>query len=191
MFFMKLHPTCFAPEQRGSIMEYYCIMVMTGEEKKYKAAVEEAAKEKFPDAKFYFFERKLYTPKRGWFIGKVFPSYIFFSVERLTPEFFTILKSQKGFCRILSDNQNPTRIQGSSLEELKIFIRNGGLWGVSKIVFLPGQKIKAVSGPLVGLEGNIVRVNKKSKQITVAANVASMSMRFDLKFEEAEKVEEV
>lgn len=42
-------------------------MVRTGEEKSFNQAALEAVKEAFPQACFYFFERKLFTKKRGWF----------------------------------------------------------------------------------------------------------------------------
>ena len=104
----------------------------------------------------------------------------------MTADFFTELRAIKGFCRILRDNQNPTRITGSALEELKLLIHNGEVLGVSKIRFLPNQKIKAIAGPFVGYEGNIVKVNKKQKRITVRSSLANNSLTFDLKYEELE-----
>ncbi len=169
-------------------MKFYCAMVLTGDEKKFKNDAEQATRELFPSSSFFFFERRLFTPRRGWFTGAIFPGYVFFEVEELTPEFFQIIKKIKSFCRILHDNQNPTEISGNDLDELKLFLRNGEMWGVSKVKFLPGQRIKAVSGPLVGFEGNVVRVNRKRRQVTVQSTLTGMSMRFDLKFEEVEEV---
>ena len=76
-----------------------------------------------------------------------------------------------------------------ALEELKVFIRNGEHWGISKVQFLPGQKINAISGPLVGLEGNIIAVNKKKKQITVQSTLTNDGKKFDLLYEDVEVVE--
>ena len=172
-------------------MEYYCIMVLTGEEKSFKALATDSLKELFPSVRFYFFERKLFNARRGWFNAPLFPSYLFFSIDEMSADFFEKLRKIKGFCRILPDNQHPVQIKGSSLEELKLFMQNGELWGVSTVRFLPGQKIKAVSGPLVGFEGNVVMVNKKRRQITVQSNVTGSPIKFDLKYEEAEKAEEI
>lgn len=112
------------------------MMVLTGEEKAFRDRAREIFRESYPLAVFYYFERSLYTKKRGWFEGALFPSYIFFS-----------------------------------LDELSFFISKGEHWGISRVVFLPGQRIKAVSGPLAGYEGNIVMVNKKRKQVTVQSNL--------------------
>ena len=53
-------------------MEYYCIMVLTGEEKTFKEKAFEALQEQFPSVRFYFFERKMFTEKRGWYMGPLF-----------------------------------------------------------------------------------------------------------------------
>ena len=173
-------------------MEYYCAMVLTGEEKSFKQAAQAStdsareSKPDFPQSSFYIFERKLHNRRRGWFDAPLFPGYVFFGVEQLTPEFFETLRSIKGFCRILYDNQNPVQITGQALEELQLFIKNGEHWGVSKVLFVPGQKIKAVSGPLVGLEGHIVAVNRKRKQITVQSSLTQDGKKFDLLYEDVE-----
>ena len=161
-------------------MEYYCIMIQTGEEKAFREAALKAV-----DAKIYSFERKLYTKRRGWFTAPLFSGYVFIEVSELTASIFENLKKTSGFCRILRDNQNPVKITGNALEELKLFIRNGENWGISKVQFLPGQKILAVSGPLKGLEGNIVAVNKKKKQITVQSSLTFDGKKFDLLYEDA------
>ena len=173
-------------------MEYYCAMILSGQEKSFKqsaAAATEAAREgnqDFPSSRFYVFERKLQNRNKGLFDAMLFPGYVFFEVDSLTPDFFEVIRSIKGFCRILYDNQNPVQISGQGLEELKLFIRNGEHWGVSKVSFVPGQKIKAVSGPLVGLEGQIVAVNRKRKQITVQSSLTQDGKKFDLLYEDVE-----
>lgn len=170
-------------------MEYYCAMIMTGEETDFNSAALEAVKENFPEARFYFFQRKLFTKKRGWFTAPMFAGYVFFCVSELTPDFLKALKHIKGFCRILRDNQNPEKLTGSALRELELFMQNGQVWGVSKVRFVEGQKVKVVSGPLLGFEGNIVDVNRKNKQVTVQSGLTGVSMRFDLKFEEIDSIE--
>ena len=170
-------------------MEYYCAMVLTGEEKKFKEYACREFSQTNPEAQFYYFERKLFTKKRGWFLGSLFPGYVFFCVERLTADFFTRLKKVKGFCRILPRNDEPLEITGAALEELSFLIKNGEVMDVSKVLFLPNQLVKAVSGPLKGYEGKIVMVNKKKKQITVQSTLTNDGKKFDLLYEDVEVVE--
>ena len=51
------------------------------------------------------------------------------------------------------------------------------------------EKIRIISGPLVGLEGNIYKVNKKRKRITIESSLTSDGKRFDLCYEDVELVQ--
>ncbi|WP_178842296.1 transcription termination/antitermination NusG family protein [uncultured Treponema sp.] len=165
-------------------MEYYCIMVKTGEEKAFKERAIKALKEKFPEVQLFFFQRMLRSNRGEYFERPLFPGYLFLAVEKLSGDFFLLLKKQKDFGRILMDNRNPTVLAGQALEELKIFIHNGEHWGVSKISFLPGQRIKVISGPLLGLEGLVYKVNKKRKRVTILSSLSPDGKRFDLYYED-------
>ncbi len=165
-------------------MEYYCVMVKSGEEESFKEEAEKIFLPQFPLSQFFSFQRKLKTNQGKYFDVPLFPGYIFLGVEELTKEFFSLLKKISGFCRILYDNNNPVKITGNALEELMVFIHNGQYWDISKVEFLPGKKIKAISGPLVGLEGKIIAVNKKKKRITVQSSLIEDSKKFDLLYED-------
>lgn len=169
-------------------MTYYCIMVLTGEEKKFKDRAQEALKNTFPGVQLYFFECDMYTKKRGWYKGVLFPSYLFLGVEEFTPEFFSTLRSVKGFCRILRDNQNPSPIAGRALEELRQLISYGEILGVSQFEFVEGEPIHVKSGPLANYEWEILKVNRKKREVTIQTSLIESGMRFTLKFTEVESV---
>ena len=86
-------------------------------------------------------------------------------MEEFTPEFFSTLRSVKGFCRILRDNQNPTPITGRALEELRQLISYGELLGVSQFEFVEGEPIHVKSGPLANYEWEILKVNRKKGKL--------------------------
>lgn len=48
-------------------MQYYCIMVNTGEEKSFKTRALEKLKDAEPTLQIYYFEKDMYTEKRGWY----------------------------------------------------------------------------------------------------------------------------
>ncbi|CAM4125357.1 transcription termination/antitermination NusG family protein [Treponema peruense] len=170
-------------------MEFYCLMVLTGQEESFKKEAADKLSEEFAGAKFYFFKRKLRTNQGKYFDQPLFPGYLFFEVEELSEKFFDIIKRVKGFVKVLLKNDQPTKICGVSLEELKTYIRNGETWGISKVLFLPGQNIRVISGPLKGLEGNIYKINKKKKHITVISSLSPDGKKFDLLYEDAVVVE--
>ena len=167
-------------------MEYYCIMITTGEESSFKKRALDKLQGTYPELQIYNFERNMYTEKRGWFKKPLFPGYLFVGVNKFSPVFLKDIKSIKGFHYFLRDNKEPIKLTGAALEELSFLIRTGEVLGVSKVQFLPDQKIKAISGPFVGYEGKIVAVNRKKKRITVRSSLMENSTTFDLKFEEAE-----
>ena len=169
-------------------MEYYCAMVATGEEKAFKEDAEKAAKDVFPDAKFFYFERKLRTNQGRYFDAPLFPGYVFFQTERFTDEFFLLLKSIKNFCRVLKSNQDPTKLIGASLAELQEYIQKGEYWGLSKVDFQTGKGVKIISGPLMGLEGQIYKINKKKKRITITSAIFP-DKKFDLMYEDVRVID--
>lgn len=171
-------------------MEYYCVMVKTGEEVAFKKNAINLFQESFPEVKFFFFSRKLKTNQGRVFDSPLFPGYLFFQVETLSESFLLLLKSIKNFYRVLIDTSTPSQICGQALQELKLFINNGENLGISKVQFLPGKKIKVISGPLLGLEGQIYKVNKKKKHITIISSLSPDGKKFDLLYEDVEVLEE-
>lgn len=98
------------------------------------------------------------------------------------------MRHVKDFFRILRDNIDLVKFSGAALEELKFFIHNGEHWRVSKVQFFPEKKISVISGPLLGLEGNIYKVNKKNR-ITITSSLNPDGKHFDLFYEVVEVVE--
>ena len=165
-------------------------MVKVGREEIFKRNAIATLGDAFPDVKYFFFQRKLRTNKGKYFEAPLFPGYIFFQIDELSARFFQCLRGMDDFCRILYSNDKPVKIRGGGLDELKLFISNGEHWGVSKVQFLPGKKVRAVAGPLVGLEGKVYKVNKKKKHITVISSLTPDGKKFDLLYEDADLIDD-
>lgn len=164
-------------------MEYYCLMVRTGEEEKFKKKAVEVFEPQECGIKFYYFQRTLKTNKGVVYEKPLFPGYLFFQIENLTPQVVQILKKIDGFIRILIDTIDPIKILGEQLEELRLFMTHGEHLGISKVEFLPGQNLRVISGPLMGLEGKVYKVNKKRGRITIISSLCNDDRRIDLAFE--------
>ena len=135
------------------------------------------------DIKFYYFQRTLKTSHGIPYEKPLFPGYLFFQIENLTPQVVQALKKVEGFIRILIDTINPNKILGPQLEELRLFMTHGEHLGISKVEFLPGQNLRVISGPLMGLEGKVYKVNKKRGRITIITSLCNDDRRIDLAFE--------
>ena len=147
-------------------------------------------KDRFPEVRFFFFTHTLRSNRGEYFDRPLFPGYLFFQIEKLTADFFSVLREQKDFLKILLENAAPVQLSGPALEELKLFIQNGEHWGVSKVKLLPDMKVRAISGPFVGHEGRVYRINRKKKTITILVSVTASIKRIDLLYEEAAVLEE-
>lgn len=173
-------------------MDYYVVQVSTGKEKDF---IEEAEfKNKFDELSYsiVFPQRILKIRKAGKVAEKqlpVFAGYLFVGADEISKELYQHLRRCKGFYRFLPNNQEPRFLEGRDLEILNQFISFGGLAKISQVVFDENDRIKVIEGPLSGLEGYIVRVNKRKGRATVCLDMCQTAFSIDLGFEILSKEE--
>ena len=173
-------------------MDYYVVQVSTGKEKNF---IEDAEfKNKFDELSYsiVFPQRILKIRKAGKVTEKqlpVFAGYLFIGTDKISKELYQHLKRCKGFYRFLPNNQEPRFLEGRDLEILNQFISFGGLAKISQVVFDENDRIKVIEGPLSGLEGYIVRVNKRKGRATVFLDMWQTAFSIDLGFETLDKEE--
>ena len=115
----------------------------------------------------------------------VFPGYIFIEAEK-----DEILAHQwkfrrtDGFYRFLKSNQNIRPLADRDLELVLHFIKKAGpIAGISRVYFNENARITVVEGPLIGLEGRIIKVDKRKKRAKVKLDLYDDSFAIDLGFE--------
>jgi len=167
-------------------MNYYAIQVKTRAESKFI----QVFKSKYPDITLplHFPQRQLNIRKNGQIKPSnlaVFPGYIF--VEAAGNE--EILSYQwefrqtEGFFRFLKSNQNITPLSNRDLELVLHFINYAGPVGKSKVYFNENSRIIVVEGPLSGLEGRILKVDKRKGRAKIKLDLYGDSFTIDLAFE--------
>lgn len=163
----------------------YYLMVRNGCEAQFKERAEETLAAHGIRARLYFFQRKFCRGHGEYVDAPLFPGYLFLQVERLSADVFSVINGIHEFHSLLPTNERPKAIEGAALEELRLFMSHGEYFDVSRVAFLPGRRLRAVSGPMVGLEGNVYKVNRKKRRITVATSLSPEGRTFDLLYEEA------
>jgi len=168
-------------------MNYYAIQVKTRSENKFiklfKAMHPEVA---FP---IYFPQRRLDIRRKGQIrqsMAAVFPGYIFIEAEsdREVIENQWEFRRTDGFFRFLRSNQEITPLADRDLELVLHFIKNAGpVAGRSKVYFNENSRIVVVDGPLLGLEGRIVKVDKRKGRAKIMLDLYNDSFSIDLAFE--------
>jgi len=139
-------------------------------------------------AELYFFKKKLKTSKGLAYDTPLFRGYVFMGIEELTLQVQALIKKSPNFYHFLNSNQDIQPLLGKDLLYLQQLIRFGELQDFSKVDFDVNGRIVVKDGPLSGFSGNIIRVNKKMKRVTVAVEMFGSLVKFDLGYEEINKV---
>ena len=167
-------------------MYYYVIQVKTRSEEKFARLL----KSVYSDNYFQIFSPKRTLPvrRRGLLTqstSPVFPGYLFLQSEEIFPDnFHWRLKAFGEFFRLLKTGQHIKPLSGRSLQIVLHFIKKiGPLAGLSQVYFNDDSRIVVLSGPLAGLEGNIVKVDKRKKRAKIKLDIYKDSFLIDLGFE--------
>ena len=167
-------------------MNYYAIQVKTRGEEKFMRLF----KALYPDAPFYlhFPRRRIDIRRRGRLhqtTAAVFPGYIFVEAEGedILAQHWAFRRTD-GFYRFLKSNQDIRPLADRDLELVLHFIKKAGpVAGISRVFFNENSRIVVVGGPLMGLEGKIIKVDKRKKRAKVKLSLYDDSFAIDLAFE--------
>ncbi|MDR0878736.1 MAG: antiterminator LoaP [Treponema sp.] len=172
-------------------MRYYALQVKTRSEEKYMKLVKSLHPE--IDFPLYFPQRRLDIRRKGKIVhstAAVFPGYIFAETGDGDPGTEDMQKYQwafrrtEGFYRFLKSNQNITPLADKDLELVLHFIKKSGpVAGVSKVYFDENARIVVTEGPLMGLEGKIIKVDKRKGRAKIKLDLYDDSFSIDLAFE--------
>jgi transcriptional antiterminator NusG len=165
-------------------MEYFAIQVKTREEAKFMALAEKhnAA---LP-LKILFPRRMLRVRRRGKFrqvMAPLFPGYLFFSGDRVTPEAYWNIRRVPGFFRFLKSNHDIQPLGGTERELLAHFLSFGEVIKKSTVTFDENARIQILEGPLKGLEGRIVKVDKRKGRAKIRLDMGGDVSLVDLGIE--------
>ena len=148
-----------------------------------------------PDIKLplYFPQRCLDVRRGGKMIISrlpVFPGYIFLELAQGEDIFHYqwAFRRTEGFYRFLISNQEIIPIRNQDLELVLHFVKYP-LAGKSKVYFNENSRIVVVSGPLSGLEGRIIKVDKRKGRAKIRLDLYDDSFSIDLAFELLVKAE--
>ena len=178
-------------------MNYFVLQVMTGEEQKFiKLAEYNLNTQRIAGAesiKFIWPKRKLTIRRRGKLTDKtesIFPGYLFIQTEHVDPDLYWALKRTSGFIRFMKSNQDIEPIRNNDKKLLLHFLSFGEIVEKSRVWFDKDNLIRVVSGPMKGLEGRIIKVDRRKKRAKIKLSLYDESFKIDFGFEILEKVED-
>ncbi|MCL2205471.1 MAG: antiterminator LoaP [Treponema sp.] len=174
-------------------MNYYALQVKTRGEEKYVRLFRSLHPE--ITVPMYFPQRAMDIRRRGKIVPTkmaIFPGYIFLELSEHENilHYHWALRKTDGFYRFLKSNQDIAPLQNRDLELLLHFIKKvGPLAGKSKVYFNESSRIVVVSGPLAGLEGRIVKADKRKGRAKIRLDLYGDSFCIDLAFEVLDKAD--
>ena len=172
-------------------MNYYALQVKTRGEEKFIRLFR--AKHPEIDFPLHFPQRALDLRRGGRIIPSklaIFPGYVFLELndEDNILNYQWAFRRTEGFYRFLRSNQDIVPLQNRDLELVLHFIREvGPLAGVSKVFFDENSRIVVIAGPMAGLEGRIVKVDKRKGRAKIKLDLYDDSFCIDLAFEVLER----
>ena len=168
-------------------MNYYALQVKTrGEEKYIRLFRAQNPEITLP---LYFPQRSLDIRRGGTIVPSklpVFPGYVFLELREDDDihNYQWAFRRTEGFYRFLRSNQDIAVLQNRDLELVLHFIKNvGPLAKKSQVYFDENSRIVVISGPLSGLEGRIVKADKRKGRAKIKLDLYGDSFCIDLAFE--------
>lgn len=165
-------------------MPYFVIQVKTLGEDKFKDRAGPVVENE--SGKLIWPRRNLKIRRKGEWndsLAPIFPGYLFLDINEVTTDLYLQLRKIPGFFRFLQSNQNIISLSGRDMELLTHFISFGEVVDKSVAMFDENNRIKIISGPLKGLEGLIVKVDRRKGRAKVRLDMFKDSFLIDFGFE--------
>jgi transcriptional antiterminator NusG len=168
--------------ERVILMDWYALFVSTGKEE----AVQKWLRMYFNESVLVSVNvRRKITERNGGSIRHVlknmFPGYIFIRTN-LNVETYYKLKKIPDIIKILKTGDYCTKIVDEEMFYILKLLDNDGVVDYSK-VFIHNSKIIVKSGPLKGMEGLILEVDKRKNRVKININFMGLPKKIDLGIE--------
>lgn len=155
-------------------LRWYVAQVMTGSEQETARKLTDAGMEALAPVQI------LHERRHGkwWPIRRVvFPSYVFVRTG-MTPRFYYFISGLPRVIRLLGAD-GPEPVPDEQMEVVRLFAPGGRDFGVSQGERIDGKTV-ITSGPLLELEGKIVKVNARGRRATVSVSILGEAHQVDV-----------
>lgn len=145
---------------------WYVLHVETGSEENVKYSLNKIAGVKALVPRHEKIERRQGKSKKV--IRTIFPSYVFCNIY-LTPKVYYRIKNTPRVYKFLG-TEKPEPIKNSEIMHILNMCDKEDSIGISDAI-IAGKSIKVLSGPLIGLEGQIIKVNRRKGRVKVRFDI--------------------
>lgn len=166
-------------------MNYYAIQVKTSFEHIFINKVGKFYSDM--DITFHAPIKQMNIHKKGVFKKRrysIFPGYVFLETEDNDFKLldYTMYSQFSEFYKFLPSNRNIKPLKDRDLKILMHFIKTP-VAGVSKVYFNDNDRIVVVEGIMSGLEGYIIKVDKRRRRAKIKLDLCNNPFIIDLSFD--------
>ena len=165
-------------------MSFFALQVRTGGEQRFVALASRGLNQ---EEMSLFWPRRNLRIRRGghWYdsVAPIFPSYLFLQASEVMPAVYHLLRRTPGFIRFLPSNERVAPLDRADHDLLNHFLGFGEIVQKSMAYFDENKRIRVVAGPLINLEGRIVKVDRRKGRARVRLALYEDSFEVDFSFE--------
>ncbi len=169
-------------------MNYYIMQVATGREAIFIQNVHKLNPELAARHNFIYLTRELTIRRKGELLKEqqpMFSSYIIVqTVNEIDAKTLQDLKKIPDFYHFLNNNNNIVPLNDKDLTIIKHFLGLGPKIGPSLVRFDENDRIVVIEGPLKGIEGNIIKVDRRKQRAKIRLDFNGSAHTLDLSFED-------
>ncbi len=172
-------------------MLYYIIQVATGQEKAFIENIKKQNPELAEKHNFIYLTRELTIRRQGKLFKEIQPMFSSYIIMQSTAEIdsktLQELKKIPGFYHFLNTNTDIVALAGRDLSIIQHFLGLGPQIGPSLVKFDENDRIVVIEGPLKGIEGNIIKVDRRKQRAKIQIDFGGSLHSMDLSFEDISK----
>ena len=172
-------------------MQYFVIQVATGREQIFIDNLEKLNPPLAHAHKFVYLTRELTIRRKGKWLKELqpmFPSYVIMQTQNMIDaQTLLELKKLPDFYHFLNSNNEIVPLSDKDLSIIKHFMGLGPKIGPSLVRFDENDRIVVIEGPLKGMEGNIIKVDRRKQRAKIQLNFHGSTYSLDLSFEDISK----
>ncbi|NLZ68142.1 MAG: hypothetical protein GX903_03975 [Spirochaetales bacterium] len=169
-------------------MSYYCIKCKMNKEDSVSKEIREALLEQDPHAQALFPKRTVNEKQKDktWksVTKALLPGYLLISTCVKPTELQPIVIAIKHANYVLRYNSKMYSLEAGDKAYAEWIFNNEGILKPSQVLLEPGERIRVLSGPLLGMEGKIVRVKKRERrayiELPFAETCNTISLSIDI-----------
>jgi len=167
-------------------MSIFVLQVVTGKEKETVLLLEKLNE----GGRIIFPRRELIQKKKGRTYRKIqplFPGYIFWERDVVDAALISRVKKVNNVIRFLPSSPEPKPLEEEEARILFLMLKGEGLTKLSSVVFDENNRIVVLEGPLKGMEGKIIKVDRRRKRIKVVLDLYKNGYQIDFGYRDVGK----